>query len=89
MRPPDGIHKVVAEAGFECLRWRRAYPINIPWALFERWPNPLTKLFWHLCSHPLTYPLWGALASLNLPHRKDLCYFAYLLRQDNSTPRPS
>ena len=80
-RPPKGMHELFHQAGFECLRWRRPYPVNIPRALRHRWPNVVTNLFDRICNLGIFFPLWGALAKLNLRHISTPCYFVYLLKR--------
>jgi SAM-dependent methyltransferase len=80
MRKPEEIRSVAEKTGFVCLRWRRAYPPNVPWIVYNRWPNRLTELSWHIASSPSFFSVWSLLAKLNLPHKEN-CYFFYLLQQ--------
>lgn len=80
MRNSEEIKSMAEKTGFVCLRCRRAYPPNVPWIVYKRWPNKLTEVSWHIASDRLFFPIWSLLAKLNLPHR-DNCYFFYLLQQ--------
>jgi len=80
LRPPKGMQVMFSRAGYSCLKWRRVYPPNIPWALRQRWPCRLTDWCCKLCSSRLLYPAWEKLAEANLRHRKG-SYFAYLLKR--------
>jgi SAM-dependent methyltransferase len=80
-RTPQEVVRAAQQAGLTCLRWRRAYPVNIPEICYARWPNALTRWLWRLASAPAVFPLWGALAALNLPHRRE-CFVYYVLQPD-------
>lgn len=82
-RTPREIEQIAMRTGFVCLCWRRAYPIHIPWILYNRWPNSVTKLLWNITSRRSFLPVWHVLNRLNMPHR-NVSFFHYLMQQDHS-----
>jgi SAM-dependent methyltransferase len=80
-RTPEEIAKIAAESGFRIEKKRRAYPINIPWIMRKHAPNAVTEIIWRLFSARPTYPLWEALARMNITFNHD-CFMAYLFVQD-------
>jgi len=80
-RSPSAIKHIATRTGFECSYWRRAYPINIPWILFKKWPNPISEWVWYATSARCFYPLWRIFAELNRyrVYKKGRCFLFYIL----------
>lgn len=64
-RSTSDMAHISARTGFELSYSRRAYPINIFWILFKKWPNPVSTYLWHFASAHRFYPIWRLLAELN------------------------
>jgi SAM-dependent methyltransferase len=78
---PSAVKHIATSAGFERSYWRRAYPINIPWILFKKWPNPVSAWMWQLASAHYFYPVWRLLAEFNryAVYKKGRCFLFYIL----------
>jgi SAM-dependent methyltransferase len=77
-RPPLGKMRIFKNNNLKCVKFRRAYPIIIPWSIYCKWPSRLTSALWKFASLNIFYPCYYKLAELNLPHRRE-SYFMYLL----------
>lgn len=80
-RSPSAIKHIATSTGFDCSYWRRAYPINIPWILFKKWPTPVSSFLWHSTSAHCFYPVWRLLAEFNRykVYKKGRCFLFYIL----------
>ncbi|MBW1991391.1 MAG: class I SAM-dependent methyltransferase [Deltaproteobacteria bacterium] len=82
IRPSHTVISFLKQAGFKTVSCHRAYPVNLPYKLFSRWPNRLTEWLWRTLSHKITYPWWRIMADLNLFPHQSRSYLHYLVRKD-------
>jgi SAM-dependent methyltransferase len=82
-RTREHLTGIAHESGFECTRWRRAYPPLFFPNLHLIWPNILTNRLKILALDKRLFPLWELLAQLNLPRGRNKCFYVYLFNRFN------
>jgi SAM-dependent methyltransferase len=86
-RTPEHLVGIAHESGFECARWRRAYPPFLIDRLCSAWPNVLTNGLKIMAFRNNFFTLWELLSQLNLPRGRKKCFYVYLFKRLNS-PSP-
>jgi len=73
--------EVARLAGFECIRFRHAYPPLFYARLEGWWPSRATRAIRHLATNPVLFIAWELFARLDLSKKTGRRFFVYLFRR--------
>lgn len=80
-RTREDMCEVARLAGFECIRFRHAYPTLFYARLEGWWPSRVTRAIRYLATHPTLFVAWALLARMDLSKKKGYTFFVYLFRR--------
>jgi len=79
IRSPSGLMKIFKTNNLHCLKFRRAYPVVLPWVIYKKWPNKFTDALWEFTSLNIFHLFYYKLAEINLPHKR-CSFYMFLLK---------